>query len=207
MSSYRPAVDLCARVSMSVRPFHLPAVTVDLGHYLESGVRCSEGLVVCQREWVCECVQENSGVNIPWYSHIDENLIGPLRRSHVPWTERLVRVSVWAPLSADLCWSGAHVESEGRGCVSGDRGSVSAERGETGVLLCLLGLLCWGGTKWHFVSPPDSQCRRTEWHSSFLPADVHKGFHCGFNSNRVWTCVIIMVCNVVNHNCLIRLWS
>lgn len=55
MPSYRPAVALCARVSFSVWLFHLPAVTVDLGHYLESGVRCSDGLAVC----VCvggECV-------------------------------------------------------------------------------------------------------------------------------------------------------
>lgn len=42
MPSYRPAVALCARGFVSVWLFHLPAVTVDLGHYLESGVRRSE---------------------------------------------------------------------------------------------------------------------------------------------------------------------
>ena len=41
MPSYRPAAAACVRVSVSVWPFHLPAVAVDIGHYLESGVRHS----------------------------------------------------------------------------------------------------------------------------------------------------------------------
>lgn len=45
--SYPCEVALCARGSASVCLFHLPAVTVDLGHYLESGVKCGEHSVVC----------------------------------------------------------------------------------------------------------------------------------------------------------------
>lgn len=57
--SYRRAAALRACVSFSMRPFHLPAVTVDLGHYLESGVRhsghscarlCACGYVCVRRE-------------------------------------------------------------------------------------------------------------------------------------------------------------
>lgn len=57
MLPYRPAAALCARVSTSVWPFHLPAVTVDLGHYLESGVRLS--VCVCG-VCVCDCTRAAS---------------------------------------------------------------------------------------------------------------------------------------------------
>lgn len=62
--SYRPAVTACARVSMSVWPFHLPAVTVDLGHYLESGVRHSHNSAVC---WVA-CVHARAHGHMSAYT-------------------------------------------------------------------------------------------------------------------------------------------
>lgn len=67
MLSYRPAVTERAMVSKSVWPFHLPAVAVDLGHYAESGVTCSESFVVyvCVSLCVCVGVQENKRLNVP----------------------------------------------------------------------------------------------------------------------------------------------
>lgn len=53
-SSYRRAVALYAWLSFSVRPFHLPAVTEDLGHYLESGVRRSGDSSLCVYVGVCD---------------------------------------------------------------------------------------------------------------------------------------------------------
>lgn len=54
MSPYLTALAPCARISLGVWLFHLPAVTEDLGHLAESGVRGREGcLCVC----VCVCVR------------------------------------------------------------------------------------------------------------------------------------------------------
>lgn len=53
-SSYRRAVALYAWLSFSVRPFHLPAVTEDLGHHLESGVRRSGDSSLCVYVGVCD---------------------------------------------------------------------------------------------------------------------------------------------------------
>lgn len=172
MPPYRPTVALCARVSTSVWLFHLPAVTVDLGHYLESGVRLS--VCVCG---VCVCLWLYKS-SIPWYSHIDENLIAVLWCSHVLGKEQQCGFT-----RADECWSGVHVRSESRRCVRGDRGSASSERGRRdGRSPVSASAAVLRRHKVTLCPPPplsDSQCRRTECYSSFQLADAHKGFHCG----------------------------
>lgn len=134
-------------------PFHLPAVAVDIGHYLESGVRHTGPVFVRVLPF-----------DTP--SRADKNGTSALRGSPVPWRR------TW-PLSAGsrtyTLTGGGEGVSEG-----------ISERAETAVL-CLLARLRRGGTKSHFVSPSsDSQCRRTEWHSPSQPPHAHKDFHYGF---------------------------
>lgn len=176
MSSYRRAVAPYAWLSFSVRPFHLPAVTEDLGHYLESGVSRSGDSSLCVYVGVCNVTTRVIHLHILNQIHLPLNV--------APQSDHRRQ---WRSAGDHKHKSQVRAQSERRGPVSCVRYCGCAEEAQSGTLSPFLA--------------SDRRRRRTERLSALTPANPHKGIRCGFTAIQ-HTRVIRMVCAVRYCNCM-----
>lgn len=154
-SSYRRAVAPYVWLSFSVQPFHLPAVTEDLGHYLESGVRRSGDSSLCVYVGVCDVTTRVIHLHI--LNHLPLYVASQSDHHHQ-----------WRSAADHKRKSQGRARSERRGPVSCVRYRGCAEEAQSDTLSPLLA--------------SDRRRRRTERLSALTLADAHKGIRCGFTA-------------------------